>query len=157
MSVCVSVFCSLLFSKMKNWKKIQRFSRQLHKIKFEPFSCFFLTFFSLSSTCNWDRNKKFIAGLKKTYTFNYQLSNNYLDEEIRCVWVCFFSLVRCCVWFTSVLLLLLCIGTWYENEWIPKKCDVFGQKQNKCSTHNYLTGGHTRICDAMRWKEKVNG
>lgn len=38
-----------------------------------------------------------------------------------------------------------------------KKRFFFGQKQNKCSIHNthtYLTGGHTRMCDAMRCDER---
>lgn len=82
MCVCECFTCKsffLLFSKRWKTQKIQRFSRQLHKIKFEPFL--------LCSPIVSSRLKKTVAGPKKKniHTFNHQLSNNYLDEEIRSV------------------------------------------------------------------------
>lgn len=152
--VCVCVFRVKVFSLFSAiWKteKNQRFSRQLHKIKFEPFA-------SPHSPIVSSRLKKAVAGppKKSIHTFNHQLSNNYLDEEIRCIF--FRPVLAVCVVCNAnfvVGVVVVAYWTWNEIQWIPQKYDFLARnKTNATHTHIYLTGGHTRICDAMWCDEK---
>lgn len=91
------------------------------------------------------------SGKQNMHTLNHQLSNNYLDEEIR---VCVF-LVLCTVHSGH------CRKYWTrnENEWISRKKSTMFLAENKTNavhTHTYCCKfdrrTHSNICEAMKTK-----
>lgn len=133
----------LLFSKMKS-RKIQRFSRQLHKIKFETFCLIFCCCFLTLKSYHRGR-KKPLLGQKSIHTLNHQLSNNYLNEEIRRV---FFSFLH------SVWLLFLYIEHEMRTNGFRKNT-LFLARNKTNAVHIFNRRTHSNMrCYAMKRKNQ---